>query len=181
MNSHPLTVQALVSGGIDAAANLVTLEGANIEARRANTLRYISLNGQNSQYVIEQFVVRTASPAKSLKDFRNGFKLLSAPGPANIGAARAVLKKIGLVEGTDFTIQEQQIQELLGTVESVKTEIGSIRDDEQEYLDNMPESMAYGDKGEKAGEAIQALDNVIDVLDTFHTSDMDSDLNTAAE
>lgn len=109
MNSHPLTVQAIVSGSIDGAANLVTLEGANMESRRPKTLKYISLNGQNSQYVIEQFVVKTASTAKTLKDFKGGFKLFSAPGPANIGAARAVLKKVGLNEGTDFTIQEQPI------------------------------------------------------------------------
>jgi NitT/TauT family transport system substrate-binding protein len=109
MNSHPLTVQALVSGSIDAAVNLVTLEGANIELRRPNTLKYISLNGQNHQYVIEQFVVRTASKAKTLQDFKNGTKLLSAPGPANIGTARAVLKTVGLVEGKDFSLQEQPI------------------------------------------------------------------------
>lgn len=118
MTSHPLTVQALVSANIDGAANLVTLEGANMESRRPGTLKYISLNGQNSQHVIEQFVVKASSPAKSLKDFRNGFKLFSAPGPANIGAARAVLKKVGLVEGKDFTIQEQQIGVHVGALQS---------------------------------------------------------------
>ena len=109
MTSHPLTVQAIVAGNIDGAANLVTLEGANMESRRAKTLKYLSLNGQNSAHVIEQFVVKANHPAKSLKDFKGGIKLFSAPGPANIGAARAVLKKLGLVEGTDFTIQEQPI------------------------------------------------------------------------
>jgi NitT/TauT family transport system substrate-binding protein len=118
MTSHPLTVQAIVSGSIDGAANLVTLEGANMESRRPGTLKYISLNGQNSQHVIEQFVVKASSPARSLKDFRNGFKLFSAPGPANIGAARAVLKKVGLVEGKDFTIQEQQIGVHVGALQS---------------------------------------------------------------
>ncbi|MGV3727102.1 ABC transporter substrate-binding protein [Hydrogenophaga sp.] len=109
MTSHPLTVQAIVAGNIDGAANLVTLEGANMESRRAKTLKYLSLNGQNSAHVIEQFVVKASHPAKSLKDFKGGIKLFSAPGPANIGAARAVLKKLGLVEGTDFTLQEQPI------------------------------------------------------------------------
>lgn len=118
MTSHPLTVQAIVAGSIDGAVNLVTLEGANIESRRAKTLKYISLNGQNSQHVIEQFVVKANSPAKSLKDFKGGFKLFSAPGPANIGAARAVLKKIGLAEGTDFTIQEQPINMHLSVLQA---------------------------------------------------------------
>ncbi|MES2972613.1 MAG: ABC transporter substrate-binding protein [Pseudomonadota bacterium] len=118
MTSHPLTVQAIVAGSIDGAANLVTLEGANMEARRPKTLKYISLNGQNSQNVIEQFVVKSSSTAKSLKDFKGGFKLFSAPGPANIGAARAVLKKVGLVEGTDFTIQEQPINMHLSVLQA---------------------------------------------------------------
>jgi NitT/TauT family transport system substrate-binding protein len=118
MTSHPLTVQAIVAGSIDGAANLVTLEGANMETRRRGTLKYISLNGQNSQHVIEQFVVKASSPAKSLNDFKGGFKLFSAPGPANIGAARAVLKKVGLVEGKDFTIQEQQIGVHVGALQS---------------------------------------------------------------
>jgi NitT/TauT family transport system substrate-binding protein len=56
--SAPLIVQSLVSGDIDAASNLVTLEGANISQRRPNTLTYISLNGQNAQYITEQFVVK---------------------------------------------------------------------------------------------------------------------------
>ena len=109
MTSHPLTVQAIVAGNIEGAVNLVTLEGANMEARRPNTMKYISLNGQNSAHVIEQFVVRAGHPAKSLKDFKGGIKLFSAPGPANIGAARAVLKTVGLKEGSDFTIQEQPV------------------------------------------------------------------------
>lgn len=118
MNSHPLTVQAIVAGSIDGAANLVTLEGANMEARRPRTLKYISLNGQNSQHVIEQFVVRANSPARTIKDFKGGVKLFSAPGPANIGAARAVLKKVGLVEGTDFSIQEQPINMHLSVLQA---------------------------------------------------------------
>lgn len=109
MTSHPLTVQAIVAGNIDGAANLVTLEGANMESRRPNTLKYLSLNGQNSAHVIEQFVVKAGHPARSLRDFKGGVKLFSAPGPANIGAARAVLKSVGLKEGSDFTIQEQPI------------------------------------------------------------------------
>jgi NitT/TauT family transport system substrate-binding protein len=118
MNSHPLTVQALVTGSIDAASNLVTLEAANMAVRRPDSFRYIALSGQNAKYVVEQFVVHADSTARSLPDIRNGFRLFSAPGPANIGAARAVLKKVGLVEGKDFTIQEQQISVHVGALQS---------------------------------------------------------------
>ncbi len=116
-SAHPLTVQALVSGDIDGAANLVTLEGANINQRRAGTLVYVSLNGQNAQYITEQFVVRTGNTARTLKDLK-GAKILSAPGPANVGAAKAVLKAVGLEEGRDYTIQEQQMGVHLGALQA---------------------------------------------------------------
>src|SRR3954468_20485666 len=85
--SAPLIVQSMVSGDIDAASNLVTLEGANISQRRPNTLTYISLNGQNAQYITEQLVVRAGSKARTLKDLK-GARLFSAPGPANVGTAK---------------------------------------------------------------------------------------------
>ena len=115
--THPLIVQSLVTGAIDAATNLVTLEGANINARRPNTLSYISLGGQNSKYIVEQFVVKASSTAKTLADLK-GAKLFSAPGPANIGAAKAVLKAVGLTENTDYSIQEQQLGVQLGALQS---------------------------------------------------------------
>jgi NitT/TauT family transport system substrate-binding protein len=108
MASHPFIVQAMVKGDIEAASNLVTLEAANINQRRPGTVSYISVNGQNHIYIQEQFLVKTGHPARTLKDLK-GTKLLSAPGPANIGAARAILKAVGLEEGKDFTIQEQQM------------------------------------------------------------------------
>ena len=116
-NAAPLTVQALVTGDIDGASNLVTLEGANIDQRRPGTLSYISLNGQNAQYITEQFVVKSSSTAKTLQDLK-GAKILSAPGPANLGAAKAVLKAAGLEEGKDYTIQEQQMGVHLGALQA---------------------------------------------------------------
>ncbi len=121
--SHPLTVQAIVSGDVDGASNLVTLEGANIDARRPGTLRYISLNAQNARYITEQFVVRTGYPATSLKDLK-GARILSAPGPANLGAAKAVLQAVGLKEGVDYTIQEQQMGVHLGALQSGNFDAG---------------------------------------------------------
>jgi NitT/TauT family transport system substrate-binding protein len=117
MNTHPLQVQALVAGDIDGTANLVSLEVANINQRRPNTAVFLSLNGQNSQFITEQFVVRTGSTAASLKDLK-GAKILSAPGPANMGAAKAVLKAVGLEEGRDYTITEQAMGVHLGALQA---------------------------------------------------------------
>lgn len=117
LNTHPLIVQSFVTGAIDAATNLVTLEGANINVRRPETLSYISLGGQNAKYIVEQFVVKAGSTATKLTELK-GARLFSAPGPANIGAARAVLKAVGLEEGKDFTIQEQQLGTHVGALQS---------------------------------------------------------------
>jgi NitT/TauT family transport system substrate-binding protein len=108
LQAAPLIVQAMVSGDVEAASNLVTLEGANINARRADTALYVALNGQNARYRMEQFLVRPQHPAQSIRELK-GARILSAPGPANLSAARAVLAANGLQEGRDYSIQEQQM------------------------------------------------------------------------
>jgi NitT/TauT family transport system substrate-binding protein len=106
--THPLILQALIAGDIDAASNFVTLEGANGFALKPGVVRFVSVNAQNVKYRGEVFVVRTGFSAGSIKDLK-GAKIMSAPGPANMSAARAVLKANGLVEGKDFTFSEQQM------------------------------------------------------------------------
>jgi NitT/TauT family transport system substrate-binding protein len=117
LQAAPLIVQSMVAGDVEAASNLVTLEGANINARRANTALYIALNGQNREYRMEQFVVRPGHPAQAIRELR-GARILSAPGPANISAARAVLAANGLQEGRDYTIQEQQMGTHVGALQA---------------------------------------------------------------
>jgi len=123
MNTHPLQVQALVAGDIDGSANLVTLEGANINQRRPNTLVYISLNGQNAQYITEQFVVKPGSAAKTIKDLK-GAKIFCAPGPANLGAAKAILKTVGLEENRDYTMTEQGMGVHIGAITGANFDAG---------------------------------------------------------
>lgn len=103
--THPLVVQALVTGDAEACSNLVTLEAVNINARRPNSVLFFSVNGQNAEFQMEQFVVRPNSPAQRLADLRG--RIMSAPGPGNLAAARAALAAVGLREGADFTLVEQ--------------------------------------------------------------------------
>lgn len=117
LNTPALIVQSLVSGEIDAAANLVSLEGANINARRPGTAHYISLVGQNSEHVFEQFVVRADHPAQSLADLK-GARLFTSPGPANIATAKAILAEVGLADGADYQMQEQQLGVQIGALQS---------------------------------------------------------------
>lgn len=102
----PPNVAALMTNQIEVSAVLVTLEGLNANVKKPGVAMYIAMHSQNATYKMEQFVVREglAGKVKSLKDFK-GLKLMSAPGPANINAAKGILAKIGLKPG-DYTIDQ---------------------------------------------------------------------------
>jgi NitT/TauT family transport system substrate-binding protein len=100
----PPNIAALITGQIDAAAVLVTIEGMNANVKKPGVATYIAINAQNKDYIMEQFVVRSGHPAKTIKDLK-GAKILSAPGPANLTAARAVLTAAGLKEG-EYTLDQ---------------------------------------------------------------------------
>lgn len=123
LGTPALLVQSLVTRAVDAASNLVTMEGANINARRPGTLKYFALIGQNSDHVFEQFVVRADSPARTLADLK-GAKLFTSPGPANIGISKAVLAKAGLKDGADYQMQEQPLGMQMGALKSGNFEGG---------------------------------------------------------
>jgi len=86
------------------SAVLVTLEGLNANVKKPGVAMYIALNSQTKVWKMEQFVVRNGFPANSIADLK-GAKLLSAPGPANLNTAKAILAKNGLKEG-DYTIDQ---------------------------------------------------------------------------
>lgn len=117
LGTPALIVQSLVTGEIDATSNLVTLEGANIDSRRPDTVKYISLVGQNREHVFEQFVVRADSDARTLADLK-GMTLFTSPGPANIASAKAILGKVGLADGADYQMQEQPLGVQVGALKS---------------------------------------------------------------
>jgi len=100
----PPNVAAMITNQIDASAVLVTIEGMNADLKKPGVAMYISLNSQNKKYRMEQFVVRTGYPAKSLKDLK-GAKIMSAPGPANVTMAEAALAAVGLKKG-DYTLEQ---------------------------------------------------------------------------
>ncbi|MBQ7349231.1 MAG: hypothetical protein IJW47_04480, partial [Clostridia bacterium] len=60
--------------------------------------------------------------------------------------------------------RRKRIDELIEQLESVKSEIETVLEEEQEYFDNMPESFQYGEKGEKAEEAIRSIEDAVESL-----------------
>lgn len=100
----PALVAAMITNDIDVAANLVTIEGMNANLKKPGLVNYISVNSQNKQYKMETFVVRKGFNANSIADLK-GAKIMSAPGPANIMMAKAVLAANGLKEG-DYQLDQ---------------------------------------------------------------------------
>lgn len=57
--------------------------------------------------------------------------------------------------------------EALTDARCIHDELSSVRDDEQEAFDAMPESMQNGDRGTAMSEGIGAMEEVISLLDTL--------------
>jgi hypothetical protein len=66
---------------------------------------------------------------------------------------------------------EERLQNLMNEAAQLAEEITEVMEEEQEYLDNMPESMACGEKGKKAEAAIDAMSQVIDFVTDFAGGD----------
>ena len=94
----------MISNQIEAAIVLVTIEAMNANLKKPGVAMYIGVHSQNKIYQMEQFVARKGYAAATLKDLK-GARIMSAPGPANLVAAKAVLAKVGLKEG-DYTLDQ---------------------------------------------------------------------------
>jgi NitT/TauT family transport system substrate-binding protein len=110
----PANVAALIGNQIDAAANMVTIEGINANIKKPGCALYIAINSQNATYVMEQFVVRKGVEVHALADFK-GKRLFVAPGPANVTMAKAVLAANGLKDG-DYTIDQLDVSQHAGAI-----------------------------------------------------------------
>lgn len=67
--------------------------------------------------------------------------------------------------------QRKKLQDLCDQAEEIKQEVEMIRDDEQEKIDNLPESLQGSSKEDEYQEGINALEEVIssleEVIDNF--------------
>ena len=112
----PANLSAMITNQIDVSAVLVTIEGMNVNLKKSGLAMFIALDGQNTEYRMEQIVVRSGYKADSLKDLK-GAKLMSAPGPANLAMAKAVLRAVGLKDG-DYTIDELDMSLHVGAMKA---------------------------------------------------------------
>lgn len=73
----------------------------------------------------------------------------------------------------------ERLQTLAGELAEVQESIESVRDEEQEYHDNMPESLQNGERREKATEAIDRLEEAMYEIDGLDLSGIVSILEDA--
>lgn len=62
-----------------------------------------------------------------------------------------------------------------GLISDIATEVGDIRDEEQEYFDNMTENFQNAEKGQKAQEDIDELTRINDELEALAVAESDYD------
>ena len=61
--------------------------------------------------------------------------------------------------------QRKQLQDLCDKAEELKQDVEMIRDDEQDKIDNLPDSLQGSSKEDEYQEGIDALDEIINSLD----------------
>lgn len=75
------------------------------------------------------------------------------------------------ISAIDTAAIKAKAEELKGLIESAREEYESIRDEEQDYYDNMADNFQQSEKGEAAQEAIDNLDTIINALESTDALD----------
>ena len=79
----------------------------------------------------------------------------------------------------EIAAAQDRLADVMSMADSIKEELDNIKSEEEEYLENMPESLQSGERGENAQAAIDALDEVIGVLDDLIGSGSEDRLSDA--
>lgn len=62
-------------------------------------------------------------------------------------------------------VRRAQIALLVIQLEELSSELDGLKEEEQDYLDNMPESLKGGEKGEAAQEAIDKMQDAFESIE----------------
>lgn len=80
----------------------------------------------------------------------------------------------------DISDISAELKSAIETLEEIKDRVEAVRDEEQEYRENMPDSIGDGEKGEQADAAISQLEEVLDAIETLVDVDPCAMLDEAA-
>lgn len=62
-------------------------------------------------------------------------------------------------------VRRGQLQEIQSELETLKSKLEELQQEEQDYYDNMPDAFQFGEKGEKAQTAIDGIESGVSSLD----------------
>lgn len=97
---------------------------------------------------------------KQIAELANELSILDAVGLMEMKPTDEIKQQLMLApEASLWDVIEAKLDEF-------KSRVESIRDEEQEKYDNMPESLQGGDKGDAMQEGIQYLEDSMDALDS---------------
>ncbi len=65
---------------------------------------------------------------------------------------------------------KDQIRALATAAAGVASEVEALRDEEQDYFDNIPESLQSGDRGQASEAAISSLEYALSSLEDIETA-----------
>lgn len=66
--------------------------------------------------------------------------------------------------------RRKALQEIIDTLQDAKMNLESLKDEEQDYYDNMPESLQGGEKGDRAEQAVSELEDAVNSIDEAMSS-----------
>jgi hypothetical protein len=78
------------------------------------------------------------------------------------------------ISSIDTNAIRAKAEELRALIENAVETATAAKDEEEEYRDNMPESLQGGEKYENASEAVDALDTFISALEGIEFDDLTS-------
>lgn len=70
--------------------------------------------------------------------------------------------------------RREQINEIKVRLQNCLEELETLRDEEQEYYDNMPEGLQYSERGEAAESAASNLSDACESLETIINDNLES-------
>jgi len=71
-------------------------------------------------------------------------------------------------------------EKLAGLIDDIRNEAESIKDEEQEAFDNLPESLQSGEKGDAMQESISRLEDAVSSIESIYLDEIASALEDAA-
>jgi hypothetical protein len=72
----------------------------------------------------------------------------------------------------------KDLESIRTTIEGLQADITEATSGEEEYYENMPESIQSGDRGEQAAQAVETLTTVQDQINEFDIDAMVTDLES---